>query len=480
MPDPTTIETADVLAIDAAVLATTGSGDYGLTTEGFFPKPFARLLAEKLALARALFGDTLDLSSGSTIRKLLEISALEDARTWAGISTMYESCFVSSAQGDALSRLGLELGLPRPQLEARGSVKLKLVSTLPAGVTQISIPRGARMSSAGGHHVATDERVVLSTSVKERIVSVAAFYPGPSHNINPSFTEPDGSTPQKLDRWNRLDPLLKELDDAERAASENLVIIEHTAALTGGELQWPDTRYRELLLRAPRSIWTVDAIQTAVSLTPGVRQVRIHDALGGLDINQSIFGNFNFIERLFGTERDIGNPYYFTVLVAPTPAAVWEGPDGLRASIENVLEDLRPIGILPQVKEAEQIGIGVQCKLVVEGLPLPTGSKDTVNSSAAAVSLKKRVLDRLQRYIDGLKFGEPVRASEVIWSIMNEPGLADALDLQLLRFPPGFDAISFNTPVVNNVQKMAVGENVTLQGGQIAVFVDDPSRLEII
>ena len=52
-----------------------------------------------------------------------------------------------------------------------------------------------------------------------------------------------------------------------------------------------------------------------------------------------------------------------------------------------------------------------------------------------AVSLKKRVLDRLQRYIDGLKFGEPVRASEVIWSIMNEPGLADALDLQLLRFP---------------------------------------------
>jgi hypothetical protein len=336
------------------------------------------------------------------------------------------------------------------------------------------------MSSPGGHHVATDERVVLSDATKERTVAVVAFYPGPSHNLNPAVAEPDGSTPQKLDRWNRLDPMVKELDDAEKQAGQNLVVIEHTTPLSGGELQWPDARYRELLLRAPRSIWTAASIQTAVSLVPGVRQVRVHDALGGLDINQSIFGNFNFIERLFGTERDLGSPYYFTVLVAGTPAAIWEGPDGLRTSVENVLEDLRPIGILPQVTEAEQVGIGVQAKLVVEGLPLPTGSRATVNASAAAVALKERIMTRLQRYVDGLEFGQPVRVSEVMWSIMNEPGVADALELQLLRFPPGFDAITFTNPVTTNVQTMACGVNVTLQRNQIAVFVDDPSGLEII
>lgn len=476
----TSIDTADVLAIDAAVAASTGAGAYGLTEDGFFPKPFARLLAEKLALARALFGETLDLSSGSSIRKLLEISALEDARTWAGLASMYENGFACSAKGDALSRIGLELGLPRPFLEARGSVKLKLAGQLPQGITQINIPRGARMSSPGGHHVATEERVVLSNAVKEHVVQVAAFYPGPSHNLNPALAEPDGSTPQKLDRWNRLDPMVKELDDAEKQAGQNLVLIEHTSPLSGGELQWPDSRYRSLLLNAPRSIWTVEAIQTAVGMLPGVRRALVRDASGGLDINQSLFGNFNFIERLFGTERDLGSPYYFSVLVAPTPAAIWEGPDGLRASIENALEDLRPIGILPQVSEAEQVGIGVQAKLVVEGLPLPTGPKAAVNASAAAVALKQRILARLQRYVDGLQFGEPVRASEVVWSIMNEPGIADVLNLQLLRFPPGFDAISFNAPVATNVQPMACGQNVTLQANQIAVFVDDPSWLEIV
>jgi hypothetical protein len=347
-------------------------------------------------------------------------------------------------------------------------------------LAQINIPRGARLSSPGGHHVATDERVVLSADAKERSVQVVAFYPGPGHNINPAAAEPDGSTPQKLDRWNRLDPMVKELDDAEKAASENLVIIEHTTPLTGGDMQWDDARYRALLLRAPRSIWTVRAIEIAVSLVPGVRQASIHDALGGLDINQSIFGNFNFIERLFGTERDLGSPYYFTVLVAPLPAAIWEGPDGLHTAIEDALEDLRPIGILPQINEAEQIGIGVQARLVVEGLPLPTGSKATVNSSAAGKALKERILARLQRYIDGLRFGDPVRVSEVVWTIMNEPGVADVLDLQLLRFPPGFDAISLGNPVTTNVQKLGCGTNVKLQGNQIAVFVDDPSTLEIV
>lgn len=481
MADVTTsIETADVLAIDAAVMATTGSDQFGLTRDGFFPKPFARLLAEKLALARSLFGDSLDLSSSSAIRKLMEITALEDARTWSGLAAMYENCFVSSASGDALSRLGLELGLPRPFLEARGRVKLKLAGDLPDGVTQINIPRGARLSSPGGHHVASQERVVLSADAKERTVPVAAFYPGPSHNINPAVTEADGSTPQKLDRWNRLDPMVKELDDAEKKAGKNLVLIEHTTRLTGGELQWDDARYRALLLRAPRSIWTVEAIETAVSLVPGVRQVRIHDALGGLDINQSVFGNFNFIERLFGTERDLGSPYYFSVLVASTPSAIWEGPDGLYTAIENALEDLRPIGILPRINEAEQIGIGVQARLVVQGLPLPTGSNAVVNASSAGMALKDRILSRLQRYIDGLKFGDPVRASEVVWTIMNEPGVADVLDLQLLKYPPGFDAISLGNPVTANSQKLGCGQNVKLQGNQIAVFVDDSTTLEII
>jgi hypothetical protein len=182
----TRVDTADVLAIDEALARTTGAGEFGITDSGFAPKAFARLLAEKLALARGLFGQDLDLTSGSAVRKLLEISALEDERTWAALATMYDANFVSSATGDALSRRGEELGLARPHLEARGTVTFTLVGDLPGGVTSLEIPRGARLLTAGGHHVATDERVVLSAGQRTRDVAVVAFYPGPSHNLDPS------------------------------------------------------------------------------------------------------------------------------------------------------------------------------------------------------------------------------------------------------------------------------------------------------
>ncbi len=471
----TRIETADVLAIDDAIARSTGGGLFGVTRDGFVAKPFARLLAEKLALARSLFGDEVDLSSGSAIRKLLEVTALEDARTWAALATMYDNSFVSSATGEALSRLGEELGLPRPYLEARGKVKLKLTGQLPKGITEVEIPRGARMLTSGGHHVATDERAVLSSANSEREVAVMAFYPGPEHNLNPA------QAGQKIDRWNWLDPMLSQLAEIQAMTNGPQVVIDHTAALTGGELRWPDARYRQLLLRAPRSLWTVEALDVAVSLVPGVRQAQIRDGWGGLDINQSIFGNFNFVERLFSRERDLGSPYYFTVLVAPTRAAIWDGLDGLRASVESAIEDLRPIGIFPSVEPADEVGVGISADLVVSGLPLPSGSSTTINQSEPAQALKSRLIERVRRYVDDLRFGEPVRASEVVWAMMNEPGVADVVHLRFLKYPPGFDSVSFKSesPSVE-AQEYQPGENVRLQVNQIAVFVDDPSQLTIV
>ena len=110
-----------MLAVDAAVAA--GHRLDGLRHRrhaASCPKPFARLLAEKLALARALFGDDLDLTSGSVIRKLLEVAALEDARRGRRSARIYDNAFVATATGDALSRLGEELGLARPFLRGPG------------------------------------------------------------------------------------------------------------------------------------------------------------------------------------------------------------------------------------------------------------------------------------------------------------------------------------------------------------------------
>lgn len=472
----TSVATADVLAIDDAVARSSGAAAFGVTEQGFVPKSYARLLAEKLALARALLGEDLDLGSGSVIRKLLELSALEDTRTWAALAAMYDNSFVSSATGEALSRLGDELGLERPYLEAHGTVKLKLTGSLPASTPEILVPRGARLLTPGGHSVAVDERAALSTQTPERVVAVFAFYPGPEHDLDPSVPG------QKIDRLNPIDDKLRPLFELrEESANAFDVVVEHTAPLTGGALQWPDARYRELLLRAPRSLWRAEAIEVAASLVPGVRQVQVRDGWGGLDISQSIFGNFNFVERLFGSERDLGSPYYLDVLVAATPAAVWDGPDGLRVAVESAIEDLRPISIFPRVEQAEQLGIGIAAELVVRGLPLPSGSRATVNDSPPAAALKQRLLRRVGQYVDGLGFGEPVRTSEVIWAIMNEPGVADVRRPRLLRYPSGLDAVDFAaTPVPTGVEELDGGANVELQVNQIPVLVEDDSRMTIV
>src|SRR5262245_6204604 len=206
-----TITSADILAVDEELARTTSAQGYGLTDGGFVPKPFARLLAEKLALARTVFGSDVDLTSGSAIRKIIEVTALEDARTWAALGAIYDNQFVSSARGEALSRLGEELGLPRPFLQAQGTIRL--TPTLPNGLNELLIPRGARLYTAGNHHVATTESVLLSRAGGPREVAVEAFYPGPEHNLDPAVTNATGN-PQRIAFWNGDDGKLATLKAA--------------------------------------------------------------------------------------------------------------------------------------------------------------------------------------------------------------------------------------------------------------------------
>lgn len=471
----TVIQTADVLAIDDAIARDSGAGIYGLTRTGFTPKPFARLLGEKLALARALLGDDLDLGSGSVIRKLLEVSALEDARTWTALATIYDDLFASTASGAALSRVGEELGLPRPYLRATGTLTFTLQGPVPNG-EPVELPRGARLLTPGGHHVALDETAVLSAATPTRDVAVSAFYPGPEHNLDPS------QPTQKVDRINTDDVKWGLLTDQQANATALgapfTLKIDHKVPLTGGQLQWPDARYRELLLFAPRSVWTADALQTAIALVPGVRRVQVRDLWGGLDIEQSIFGDFDFIERLFASERDIASPYYVSVLVAPTPSAIWSGAEGLAESVASAIEDLRPIGIFPQIRQADQVSIGIACELSVSGLPLPGGSRSALNGSEPALALKQRLLERAVRYVDSLGFGEPIRAAEVTWALMNEPGVDDVRDLTLLRYPSGLiEGQDFLDPTLP--AELTCGANAELQADQVPVLYENPDTLDL-
>lgn len=455
------------LAAEASVTRSTGAGAYGITRDGFVPKPFLRLMAEKMAVARSVLGEDLDLTPGSVLTTLLALTCLEETRTWASLATMYDNAFVATATGEALSRLGDELGLARPYLEARGTVTLKLAGDPPADGT-LTIPRGARMLTPGGDHAATDQTVVLSAQTPQLEAAVVAFYPGPEHNLDP------GDSDNRLDRWNPLDDKVEPLFVKQGDKLVPRVTIDHRQPLRGGELQWPDARYRDLLLRAPRSVWTVDALVLAVSLVPGVRGVKVYDAPGGLDLNASLKGSSSLVERLFGTEPDLGRPYAFTLLVAPTPAAVWDGADGLEASIQRAIGDLRPIGLFARIERGESAWVGLEASLYVPSLYRRLGAG--VNQATPAVALKTALLEGVRRYVDGLSFGEAVRYAEVVWALMSEQSLVDMEDLRLLRFPPDVEADGAGAV---GPQRLEPGQNLELEGNQVPVTVDDPSRLVI-
>ncbi|EKV27259.1 hypothetical protein C882_1761 [Caenispirillum salinarum AK4] len=472
-------ELADIEAVDPATFRDTGTGAYGLTPGGFVPKPYGRLVAEGLALAREMFGPDVDTGPGSVLRRVVELTSIEHARTYTMLSGLVDDLTVPTARGQALDRLGEELGLPRPFEAATGTVDLSFVGAFPDGIESLTLPAGARLLSGGGHHAALSRSVVLTPSRTTQSVPVAAFHPGPEHNL-------DGATPETtLATWNALDPGLDAVAALASlrggASLEDVVAITQPAPLTGGEMRWPDTRYRQLLLRAPRSVWTTRAIEIAVGLVPGVRQVKVIDRYGGLDIDQPIFGNFSFGETVFGTERDLASPYMFTILVAPTAAAVWQGADGLAAAISEAVEDLRPIGLFPDIREAIEVGVGVRADLVIDGVPLSTGTRAVVNASDPAQVLKARLMERVRAYIEGLDFGASISPARITWALMSEPGVADVRNLRLIRYPRDAATIDFfGVADTSGARELECGEALRTGADEIAVYIDDPDDLTII
>ncbi|MEV4050142.1 hypothetical protein AB0J55_03050 [Amycolatopsis sp. NPDC049688] len=488
MSSETSIDLTDVLAVDESVTRSTGSGAFGVTPSGFLPKPFTRLLAEKIALAQQLIDPAIDLTSGSVVRKLLEITALEDARTWAALAAEYDDSFVSTARGRALSDLGAELGITRPFRTATGAITLTLAQALPPGVANLVLPRGARLATPGGHRIALAAAVQLTSGVTSAVAPVTSFDPGPVGNLDPAVTDTSGGHPQRIDRWEAADTKLDAMIDADVAAGfpdtaasigQGLVRIQHTQALTGGDTQFDDDRYRALLLNAPRSLWTAESIAATVSLVPGVRQAVVRDGAGGLDLSQSIFGQFDFFERLFAADRDMSSPFFVTVLVAPTEAAIWDGASGLRAAVQQAIRDVRPIGIFPDVVRAEQVYFTVDVDVVTAGLPLPSGALASRNLSPAALALKQRLAARLRGVVDGLTLAEPVRAAALSAALMAEPGVVDVNGLQLVRFPPSIDAVGSGGADSTSPVALDVDENLIVGADQIAVFVEQPGRLTV-
>lgn len=429
---------------------------FGVTSSGFVLKPFTTILNEKFELARALFGPDIDLKSGSAIRTILDIVAAEDFELWKGLADNYYANFVSTATGDALNLLGDDLGLERGFRRAIGKVTFTLSDAEPGRT--YSVPIGTLVETEDPvRRFRTTQHALLSASPDQQTATVEAdaVLAGDTGDVAKNAIV-------------RINPIYQSHYIPLGTAK---IAVTNDANFKGGTELLDDEDYRAALLRLPRTLFTLDAVIGAVLNVDGVRDCIVSDPLGGVDVTLSIFKEFVFDTRRFGQARSLGTPYYFDVLVAARPGYDWEsidGTSGLREEVTAAVDRVRPIGIFPNIRQADSISVGVRASITVR-----PGIDTVATNSALKVAFEGRV--------SRLGLGGAVLAAEVLRDLMNVPGVVDVQNLHLRRYPPTFNSIVFGDRELfsSAVIEADTGANLILTANEVAVFRYDSGLIDL-
>lgn len=422
--------------------------DFGVTESGFVLKGFDAILDDAKQRARqmwATLGLEPDLTSTSPLLKLLEAGAHEDAELWKRLEDFYYSAFISTAIGDTLDLLGDDVGLARRDAFATGSVTLTLTGGLP-GRTYV-LPEGTVVLAPGpGQAFATLAAAELTADQPVTQVGVEAFTRGTVGNVTAGAIT-------------AIDPAYRAVYLADFGPAD--VTVTNPQDVSGGEGREDDDSYRGRQLGIARSLWTAEAVRQAVLDVDGVVDVLLSDPLGGVDVSQSFFNEFNFGERLFSAERRIGEPYQFDIVVAHEFRWPWRTTGvvpGVYERVIEVVDRVRPAGVHPNVIEADHIDVGVRARVVVE----PGSDK-----AALAAAIRTRLAGAL----GDLRLGGDVLYSQVVRAVVDVAGVVDVQRLHLRRHPPAFGRITFGVvPHQTVVVDAAVGQNLEMGPTELPVF----------
>ena len=426
--------------------------DFGINTTGFTIKPFVQILEEKADRARQLFGDDIDLRSTSALRKILDVTSAADLELWKLAETQFYANFLSTASGEALDLLGDDLGVARRFLPARGKVQFTLSNEAKGRTYHLPVGTLVETGAAPIVRFRTLRLATLSGDSKTADVEVEAVARGIGGNV--------------------VAATITQINAVFAAHHLNLgaatVTVTNPAPTTDGDRLEGDESYRGLLLGRPRTLWTLEAVRAAVKQVDGVRDCRLFDPSGGVDVSQSKFNLFAFSTRQFGIARSLGSPYYFDILVASEPGFLWQssgGVTGLRDAVDEAIREVRPIGIFPNIRPANNVFIGVRAGIVI---------KPGHDKNAVAASLK----ERLDRRVNALGLGGSVLYAEVVHDFMEVAGVIDVRQLRLRRCPAQLATVTFGaTPRFQaGAIELPTGENIALRPDEIAVFQID-SRL---
>jgi len=445
------------------------SVQFGVTDAGFIVKPLQAILSDAFSRAQQLFGPDIDLCSSSSIRKLLELTSLEGALSWMQLDDVYHSSFLASAAGSALDLLGSDLGRDRSFLQAQGGAQLKLTDAAPKNAV-FTLPPGTIIETlppAPGGDPIRFRLLSKAMLVKhdppdgseQILVAVAAIVAGPAGNIAAKTLNRLNAT--FAARYLNIDP--------------SFVAVSNPQPMSGGEQYEDDTSYRRKLFALPRSLWTTDAVRETILALDGVRDALVYDPYGGLDKATPPFGGFCFSDDSFQAPRELCNPYFFSITVAPNPGVLWESSGdiiGLKDEVLAAIEPIRPISIFPTLAIADTVQVAFRAQL-------------TLAAGVDAGSILAAVAANVRAYVDSLQLGNAVLYAQVMRILTQLPGVLNVQELRLRRCPPRFGEIVCGTPAIfgNDIDIGAIeapcGGDLELAPREVAVFAADSPLMEI-
>ncbi len=420
--------------------------EFGVTKEGFVLKPFEEILRDAQQRVRDAFGADIDLSPTSTLAKILQVTADEDALLWRRLEDVYYSQFVSTASGTDLDLLGDDAGIVRRHLFAEGQVELTIEQPQPERV--YVLPEGAILLTRGtpSHAFHTTAAAKLSATAPRATVPARAFEEGPLGNI------PAGAIVA-------VDP--DYLADHLEAAGPTTVTATNPAPFDGGQRRESDVDYRARQLGFPREMWTEQRVLAAALGVRGVLDVLLSGPLGGADVSQSFFNLFLFNQRAFGAERPTGEPYFIDVVVAHEPTRPWRSTSSVVGIYERVraeIELVRPAGIFFNIVEAQHVEVGVRATVIAD-------------PGMDAQAIQASLTNRLAADLGSLRLGGDVLFSQVMRALVEQPGVLDVQDLRLRRAPAAAQQLTAGgVAPAEEVIERATGENLELGPTEIATF----------
>jgi uncharacterized phage protein gp47/JayE len=430
--------------------------DFGITSDGFTLKPLDTILSDMMDRARQTFDVDVDLTPTSPLRKILEVTSAEHAEIWKFAEDLYYANFASAAIGDSLNLLGEDVGIPRLQEFSTGQVQFTLAN--PAAGRTYLIPQGAVLVTAAPVQAFyTTTPLTLDGNTTQGSVAAQAFERGLTGNV---------AAASIVDMESQYRQFYLNLGSA-------TLTVTNPAAFTGGEVLEGNDDYRARMLGFPRTIWTVASVVAAAAAVDGVIDVEVFDPLGGVDVSQSYFNLFAFGERLFSGERRLGEPYFFSVVVAHEPSWPWhtQGPvTGIYERVFAAVDAVRPVGIFVNIVEADHIEVGVEAQIVLRA---------GYDPQAIVAATKQAIASD----VGSLKLGHDVLYSQIMRAFVEQPGVLDVQNMHLRRCPPAFGRFTFGgVPFQADIIEVAAGENLVMGQTEIAIFRldSDLSTLELV